>query len=151
VGHHQIRLRASARADRRGGQAMCQRQIGEHHRALRRSKQETGVGNKVGVKAQRRAPNHDAHVVGAIAGRQLIGDQRAQTTQPKERRTTAAHLAVKRVRDTDFHHVVDLLDHDETARFGVVDRCRVGDAVQRGEFEGLANRQDVHHIPRRSG
>ena len=82
-------------------------QIREPDSAVGGFDEQVDIGREVGVDAQCGAADDDLDVVAVVASGQFGGDQSAEPTQPGGCRAFPAHLAVERVRHTDFDAAVD--------------------------------------------
>ena len=146
----EVRFRPGSGSDRRFRESVGESQICQPDRAVRRPHQEVDVGREIGVEAQCGAADDDSDVVAVIRCGQFADDQSAQPPQLGRCRTPAAYLTVERMRHADLYTAVDGFKCDEAADVGLLDRSRISDPPQRGQFDGLPNGQCVDDITHRS-
>ena len=98
----ELGFRSGAGAHCRFREPVGEGQIREPDSAVGGFDEQVGIGREVGVEAQCGAADHDSDVVAVVGSGQFGGDQSAQPPQPRGCRAFPAHLAVERVRHTDF-------------------------------------------------
>ena len=136
----EVGFRSGAGAHCRFRESIGEGQIRQPDSAVGGSDEQVGIGCEVGVEAQCGAADHDSDVVAVVGGGQFGGDQSAQPPQPGGCGAFPAHLAVERVRHTDFDAGVEVVEGDQATGVGFLDGVWIGDSSERCQLDRLSDR-----------